>query len=239
MRFLTDLDSLAAHLTCARYTAARIKADEVVAPMATLVTDPRTDLKLKMAARNDALDELTDSQAVRDDRDRRLRDLLLDLGRRAHAHFGSRSHAGFLRILAKPPSTVASLPADERKKAVQAVVAALADKATPAELAGLGKPIAAAQKAVDAAQAALTAAELKVADCRRMEADAKTALQVGYRRLHAQLTDKFAADKSRVEGYFRSPAKATGSEGKVAKPVEPIVAGDQAAEKKGPEGGQG
>ena len=81
------------------------------------------------------------------------------------------------------------------------MVDALGEKGLPAEFAQLGKDLALAQKNRDAADAGVLTAELAATKARTAEDEARGAVLVAYRTLHAQLTQKFPNDKPRVESH--------------------------------------
>jgi hypothetical protein len=61
-------------------------------------------------------------------------------------------------------------------------------------------------KAVQAAEALVIEGEKALDKARTAEGAARTAWLAGYRRLHAQLTDKYPTDKRHVGWIFRSVA---------------------------------
>lgn len=58
-------------------------------------------------------------------------------------------------------------------------------------------------------------AEADLAAARAAEREARGEWMAGYRRLHAQLTDRFPRDKSRVDHYFRGPPAPRAKKAKV------------------------
>ena len=205
MRFLTANDSLTVTFGCLRFTGSAVKADPDTIMFAAITAGPATTFKTKIGLRNDATDHVADTQGVVAFRERQLREVVMTIGRKAFAHFGARTAPGYLKILPRAPSEIVVLPLADRRKVVLAIVDALGEKGLPADLAQLGKDLAATQKNRDTADADVVTAEIAVTKARAAENDARDAVLVAYRSLHAQLTLKFPNDKPRVESYFRSP----------------------------------
>ena len=131
---------------------------------------------------------------------------MLDLGRHAHAEFGSREDADYRRLFPKAPSEIAATPERDRKAVFSGFVQAVTANQTPAKLAPFGKEIAGAWKRVQSADGAVGEASERLTAARATEGKVRLAWLGAYRRLHAQLTDRFPHEKKRVERYFRSPA---------------------------------
>lgn len=205
MRYLTIDDTYVVIFSSCRYTGSLVKADPDTAALAHIITTPVGELKLKIAARHEATDLVADAQGVVAFYDRVLKEGVLAVSRKAFAHFASRTASGYLKILPKAATDIVKLPQVERKKAISVMVDALGEKGLPVELAQQGKDLTVGLKNRDAAQAGVDKAELNVTKARTAEAEARDAVLVAYRTLHAQLTLKFPNDKPRVESYFRSP----------------------------------
>ncbi len=207
MRFVTKDDPIAVIFGCCRFSGSAVKADPDVASFAPVLTKPVAAFKVAIAARQEADDTIADAHGVVAYRERLLHQCVIAVSRKAFAHFASRMAPGYLKILPKAATDILKMPQADRRKILLAMIDALAEKGLPAEFAQLSKDLAAAQKNREAADAAVVAAELAFGKARTAEGDAKDAVVVGYRSLHAQLTLKFEQDKPRVESYFRSPPK--------------------------------
>ena len=227
MRFPDQNDSNATLFKLGRYAGARVLADPEVARLASLIRAPHQKLKEAVGRRNDAADAVTDDEAGRDFHLDALRDLVNDLALSAHAHFKSRDHQGFTRLFPEAPSTLAATPAKDRAKVLGAFVRAVSSPKTPKELALLGKQVAETWKLVQAGDAAVGEAEKAAADADDAVGAAREAWFTGYRRLHAQLTDRFPTDKKRVGRYFKSASAGKGKGRKaVVKPAQVASGGE-------------
>lgn len=218
MRNPTDSDSNATLLKLGRYAGARVHADPAVRSMAPLIRSPMKGLKAAITRRNEAEDEQTDADAVRDYEFDVLSALVMDLGREAEAHFKGRTGAGFTRIFAAPPSEIATTAIKARKAVFDGLLGKLDSPQTPNEFDKVGRAIAAQWEKTQQAEEAVGVAGRTLAEAVDQIAAARAQWFTGYTRLQAQLTDKFPASKARVDKYFRDAPKP-----KKAKPAPAVV----------------
>jgi hypothetical protein len=206
MRFPTSSDSVQTLINLGRYASSRVRADPEVKSLAYLIADAQATLVKAIGARNGAADLLIDREAVRDHAVLQLNNVVMDLGRQAYAQFGSRSDKGYLRLFPQAPSAIALVPDRERQSVLTGFIKEWKSAQTPKAFAPTVKKLLEAWAAVEAADTGVAAHDAQLMAEREAEGAAREGWYAGYRRLHAQLTDKFPQDKGRVESYFRSAA---------------------------------
>ena len=117
-------------------------------------------------------------------------------------------------------------PVKHRATSIGGFVKRVISGKTPRELLPLGKKISEQWAEVLAAEVTVDEAAQTALDAEEAARAAREGWQTGYRRLHAQLTDRFPNDKKRVERYFKSAAL-----GKIKRAKTDDKAADQGEEK--------
>ena len=204
MRQLSVTDAVGTFIDLGRYASSRVRADAEVSALAKVIAVPQAALLKAMGARNAANDALIDREAERDFAADQFNAAMMDLGRQAYAFYGSREEPGYLRLFSKAPSVLAKTPDRDRLLIYGTVLKEAQAPDSPKAFVPTVKKLAEAYKAVQAGQHAVGEAQKAVDKARKAEQSARGDWLAGYRRLHAQLTDRFPRDKPRVEHYFRS-----------------------------------
>jgi len=202
------------------YVIASVEADAAVAHHAPLVHEPWAALEKDKAARI-AADNLRIKAVVKTNfAFNAMADTLEAFSLATGAHYGSKTHPGYLRIFAYTPAQYGTLPKRDQGKAMADLDAAIADDATPAEVKKAAKPFQAARAAWLAAQAdeAKVTAAFKKADEKTFAS--KKACLNGVARLRGRLMDQFPRQGKKVARYF----PVTKGKSKAKAVVVPLVA---------------
>ena len=212
-----ETDSINVLVNYGRYAISRVRADPGVKALSGVLATPHTALLKQIGARNQAADALIDCEANRDFAFAQFGEVVLDLGRQAYAHFGSRKADAYLRLFPEAPSALAELPIKDRAVKLGALVKEFKAAETPKAFAPTVKVLGEWWEKLQAGQGAVDAAAGALDKERKAEGVARKGWFDGYKRLHAQLTDKYPSEKKRVDGYFRS---AGGKKKAVATPAQ-------------------
>lgn len=218
MQFPNKNEPISTLIALGRYAAARVLANQDVKALAALILEPQKRLQEAVAAYDGVMVDLINSEAVRDSQVDEMNDLIMDLGRQALARFSGRENPEFRRLFPVAPSDMTHTPVRDRMQVYGKLVAAVTDPETPVELRSVAKKLDATWKLLLAGEKDVQVAEGRVERAGREVAAARDEWVVGYRRLHAQLTDKYPKSKAVVERFFRKLKAA-----KRATPSAPII----------------
>lgn len=231
MQFPSKNEPFSTLFSLGRYSIARVLAHPDTKVLAPLLDEPQKQLLDAIAKHDTAMAELINAEAARDTQVDELNDNIMGLSRQAQAHFDGRNNPQYRRLFPIAPSEITSTPARDRLHVYGKLVMAVGDAETPLELRATGKKIEASWKLLLVREKEVQAAEASVERAARAVVAAREGWMAGYRRLHAQLTDKYPNNKTVVERFFRKikAAKKASAPAPVIHDLIPVTSEDVAA----------
>lgn len=204
----------------ALFTDSRIDADPKTKHLGDLIKVPLGEFMANLGARNAAENAVMKAEA----KEGLARDELIDglepFSLKLAAHYGSKGHADYKRVLKKSPAQYEAVPQRDLPKAMDDLEAAVQDADTPAAVKKLAGEFVGLVGAWRKAKKDLTDANAALGKAQKAVQAGKVKLLEGFAKLDGRLRDLFPLQRKKVARYFKATPR--GKKPDVVVPEPPV-----------------